>query len=521
MMEAAMYAAEVTTQKNSFQRHSPRELGWLRHIGLLTDYLRIPFATGSSLATQFLYREFRTRGHDVTVIGPHDPDATPHDLPHRQIGLPAIPLRNHPGVLLPMPTPAALSQVAAQQLDLLLGQTGSELAQLGVYLRLTQRVPFLCVNTVHLRTAYHVLLPDSFVGDPWVQALFGTWLIPWIEQQAAMLYNQTDGLVVLCKGLERFWRDHGVRVPIHVIPRSVDPRLFDRPVARDPFHPACRPGARLLCVCRHSREKSLDRLISTFARHIAGAVPEATLTLVGDGPDHDAFRALAVELGVGDRVFFPGEYPVTEIGNWYRHADLFLYMSLSETYGQVVSEAMWCGLPVIALADQMGVSHQIDHGTTGLLITAGADAEPANAAFSAQVRELLAHPEARRTLGERAREQTRLRVHPERVIQSHYDTFEHARRHCRATLRGAPAQSLAAFEAIARWSSVHSALAALGYLRSPVVVNRHGRRQPTWDDGLLMPPARLAGAFDVPATRHQRAAFSLLKGLANWNALGG
>ena len=40
---------------------------------------------------------------------------------------------------------------------------------------------------------------------------------------------------------------------------------------------------------------------------------------------------------------------------WYRHADVFVYTSLSETYGQVVSEALWCGLPVVAFVDDKGV----------------------------------------------------------------------------------------------------------------------------------------------------------------------
>jgi hypothetical protein len=134
-----------------------------------------------------------------------------------------------------------------------------------------------------------------------------------------------------------------VTAPIHVIPRAIEPKIFDHAGEVDPFDPAARRGGRLLCVCRHTREKEIERLIEVFAKWIAPAVPEATLTLVGDGPDHDLFRAHAVAHGVADRTFFPGEFSVKEIPSFYRFADLFVYASLSETYGQVVSEALWCG----------------------------------------------------------------------------------------------------------------------------------------------------------------------------------
>ena len=54
-----------------------------RHIGIINDYVKIPYANGSSFASQFLYREFTRRGHDVTVFGPRDPKAVGEELPRR------------------------------------------------------------------------------------------------------------------------------------------------------------------------------------------------------------------------------------------------------------------------------------------------------------------------------------------------------------------------------------------------------------------------------------------------------
>jgi glycosyltransferase involved in cell wall biosynthesis len=325
----------------------------------LNDYVRIPYANGSSFATQFLYREFTKRGHEVTVVGPHDPASRPEELPDRHVCLPALPLRNHPGVRLPMPTPDGLARVAALRLDAVLTQSTSELIDLGVWLRCTQHVPMLSVNTLHFPSAFNVILPDALLNSRLIKGFCYQWVVPWLERHSASVYNQSDGLIVLSRGLEEYWRERGVTVPIHVIPRSVEPRIFDHASDLDPFPEGATRGHRLLVVCRHTREKELSRLLRIFAEQVAPRVPEATLTLVGDGPDHDSFRHEAEQLGVAHRCFFPGEFPVTEIPTWYRHADLFVYTSLSETYGQVVSEAMWCGLPVVAFADQMGVSHQM------------------------------------------------------------------------------------------------------------------------------------------------------------------
>ena len=82
--------------------------------------------------------------------------------------------------------------------------------------------------------------------------------------------------------------------------------------------------------------------------------PDATLTLVGDGPDREYYERVAQSLGAGDRVIFTGEVPWTKMADFYRYADVFLHASLSETYGNVLGEALWCGTPTVAFADGMG-----------------------------------------------------------------------------------------------------------------------------------------------------------------------
>ena len=457
---------------------SSRTSVYPQRIGILNDYIRIPFANGSSFASQFLRREFVRRGHQVSVIGPSDPAASAEELPEDCIPLASGPLRTHPGVRVALPTPAALREVVARDLDIVLGQSGNELVDLGIWLRAKHGVPFLAVNTMHLPSYYHVILPDWARASRSVTSLFENQIIPSLERHAARVYNQGDGLIVLSRGLEQYWREHGVRVPIHVIPRAVDDSIFGVSATEDPFAARTLPGQRLLCVCRHSQEKDITRLIEIFARYIAPNLADATLTLVGDGPDHASFIADAARLGVADRVFFTGEVPLHQVPAYYRHADLFVYTSRSETYGQVVSEAMYCGLPVVAFHDGKGVSDQVSSGSDGVLVPSAGTAEHANWRFGAEVVALLHGHHVRHNYAANARKNARLRCDAERCVERYYTAFEDARGHCFETRTFAKHNS--SLRPLLRWASMHTALIGLGLMRPPAAMKHFGSAQPDW-----------------------------------------
>ncbi|MDX2055475.1 MAG: glycosyltransferase [Polyangiaceae bacterium] len=453
---------------------------WPRKIAILNDYVRVPYANGSSFASQMLYREFARRGHETTVVGPHDPTARPEELPARHISLPSVPLRFHPGVYLPFPGQKALARVAQENFDMVLAQSGSRLTELGVWLRQKHRVPMLCVNTVHLPSVANVILPDSLRKQPLLQRALSESIVPWAQRQNAALYNQTDGVVVLSSGLKRYWEELGVRCPIHVIPRSVDPKIFNLTTTVDPYPAHMKRGYRLLVVCRHTREKEVERLLNIFASLVAVACPDATLTLIGDGPDHGAFKAHAAKLGVADRTLFLGEKPLTEVPLYYQHADLFVYTSLSETYGQVVSEAMWCGLPVVALADNMGVSEQVQTDRNGVLIPNGQNVEEANWRFANAVLRLLRDPALRVQLGQQASQLVRHLRHPERGIQAYYEAFASAREHLERESAQSAAKS--GLGSLVSMSVVHGLLALGGCLRPPSAMDLASIRQPVWSE---------------------------------------
>jgi glycosyltransferase involved in cell wall biosynthesis len=409
-------------------------------VAILSDFTRIPYANGAVFQTRFLYQELRRCGHEVTVIGPHDPDAMPEELAPGTVALPSVPLKTYPGVHIPLPLAPWIFEPDRWNFDICFAQTTSLLLQFGIWLREMKGVPLLCVNTTHLVAAYDVLLPEKLSKNDLVQTGLLTLTRPF-ERLFAGIYNQSDGLIVLSEGLRSYWRERGVTAPIHVIPRTVQPDVFDRPLGPDPYtHLIEREGLpqrgpRLVCAGRHTREKSQDRVIRIFAEHVLPHEADATLTLVGDGPDTGYYKRIARELGVEHRVFFTGEVPWTTMPDFYRYADVFVHASLSETYGNVMGEALWCGTPTVAFADGMGVSAQIQDGVSGILLApgkGGKEGAAADAAFGRAVVGLLRDPKARAAIGRAAAKRAGERCSPAAVQQRIADAFQHAQEHAMA-----------------------------------------------------------------------------------------
>jgi len=454
-------------------------------IAILSDFTRIPYANGAVFQTRFLYQELRRCGHEVTVIGPEDPDASPDELAPGTVSLPSVPVRAYPGVHLPMPLASWIFDPGRWNFDLCFAQTTTLLLEFGIWLRAMKGVPLVCVNTTHLPAAYEVLLPEKLSRSELVQAGLMTLRRPF-ESLFSGIYNQSDGLVVLSEGLEDYWRERGVTVPIHVIPRAVQPEIFDRPIGADPYAHLQRlglseRGPRILCAGRHTREKAQDRVLRIFARHVLPREPDATLTLVGEGPETAGYRRLARQLGAGHRVFFTGEVPWTTMPDFYRYADVFAHASLSETYGNVLGEALWSGTPVVAFADGMGVSSQVQDGRNGALLSPGrgeAGEAAADAAFGRCVVQLAGDPQARARLGKAAVKLSRERSSPAAVQERIAQAFQVAQDHVAmsglraAELRPKVFQWLTTLRHARPWTAYNGLIYLGGHMRPWTSVRR-------------------------------------------------
>ena len=119
---------------------------------------------------------------------------------------------------------------------------------------------------------------------------------------------------------------------------------------------------RFVFVGRLVRYKACDLVIQALAK-----VPQATLDVMGDGPERAGLEALAHELGVADRVNFLGyQTPGPLMFERWKAYRAFIFPTLAEANGIVIQEAMMIGLPVVAL-DWGGPAELLDR-ETGVLI---------------------------------------------------------------------------------------------------------------------------------------------------------
>ncbi len=98
--------------------------------------------------------------------------------------------------------------------------------------------------------------------------------------------------------------------------------------------------------------KNIERLIEAYAhltqRQWRGAGTAPMLVIAGaKGWFYDTIFARVAQLGLAERVIFPGFVPAEELPWWYRAAEIFVYPSLFEGFGLPVLEAMACGTPTI------------------------------------------------------------------------------------------------------------------------------------------------------------------------------
>jgi GalNAc-alpha-(1->4)-GalNAc-alpha-(1->3)-diNAcBac-PP-undecaprenol alpha-1,4-N-acetyl-D-galactosaminyltransferase len=151
---------------------------------------------------------------------------------------------------------------------------------------------------------------------------------------------------------------------------------------------------------RLTYQKGFERLVRAFAR-VSPAYPGWDLAIFGHGEDRESLQALAVGLGLEDRIRFPGQ-----VNNPYavlKAAGIFALSPRFEGFPFALCEAMASGLPVVSMDCPSGPGEMIVDGVNGLLVPDG-DVE----ALAGAMGRLMGDEALRASLGARAVAMTEL-----------------------------------------------------------------------------------------------------------------
>lgn len=339
-----------------------------------------PTINGVARTLGRLVEHVAARGHDVFLAGPRvgaavETRATYH---HRA---PGVPLPVYPELqILRFLDRAGKRALEAFAPDLVHVATEAPLGWSGRQWALRAGVPLV--------TSFHTNMPEYLAGYGFGRLEGALWRgFRAFHRPARLTFCPSSATLTEL-------RTRGFHDRLRIWPRGVDADRFS-PVRRsEALREQLAPGAEhvMVYVGRLAPEKRLDVLLDAWPLVRAALGERVALVLVGDGPLAPTLRATA-PAGVS----FTGYRTGVELAEAYAIGDVFVFPSDTETFGNVVAEALASGLPVVAPA-RGGVTDLVQPDVTGVLVPPR-DA----AAFATACIDLLRDPLRRLRLAHGAR----------------------------------------------------------------------------------------------------------------------
>ncbi|MEY4751525.1 MAG: hypothetical protein RIQ60_3739 [Pseudomonadota bacterium] len=341
-----------------------------------------PEVNGVALTMARLVDGLHRRNHDVQLVRPRQEqgEAAGRAARFEEVLTRGMPIPRYPNLRMGLPSKRALVQMwAVQRPDVVHIATEGPLGWSALNAAQHLRLP-VCSD---FRTNFHAYSRHYGVG----------WLHKPIMAYLRKFHNRTLTTMVPTDALRRELEAVGFK-HLKVVSRGVDTRQFS-PLKRS-AELRERWGVRssdlmVAYVGRIAAEKNLGMLDAAF-QAIVRTLPSARLLFVGDGPQRAEMQARWPE------AIFAGQRSGKDLAAHYASADLFIFPSQTETFGNVVTEAMASGLPVLAF-DHAAAAQLIRTHDNGVVVPCDNQAAFVRAAVS-----LAGDAAWRRDMGLRARE---------------------------------------------------------------------------------------------------------------------
>lgn len=291
-------------------------------------------------------------GKDMTVITCGANADVPGAVSFAPVGRFSVP--EYPEITLSYPPfLEMLTHCFEQEYDCILAATPGPVGLAALAISRILKLPF--------HGTYHTAFPEyvgAFTEDAALED--GCWrYMSWFYNQMQVIYAPSEA------------------TKFELADKGIDPEkivTYPRGVDTDRFHPDKRNGffnqfdvgsrTKLLYVGRVSREKGLDVLAESFRKAVKMR-DGLQLIVVGDGPYFKEMQRILR----GMPVTFTGVLKGEPLAQAYASADLFVFPSATDTFGNVVLEAQSSGLPVI-VTDKGGPAENVLPNETGLIVPA-------------------------------------------------------------------------------------------------------------------------------------------------------
>ena len=211
-----------------------------------------------------------------------------------------------------------------------------------------------------------------------------------------MLYPKADALTVLTRDVDEAWAQ-----PLMPEGRTaVLPNFVHLPGTDGEAAPAFElPPRFVVAAGRLVPQKGFDLLIEAYGE-VYRRFPGVPLVILGEGPARAKLERLRAAQGLESAVIMPGT--VRDVRPVFAAAELFVFSSRFEGFGNVLVEALACGTPAVSFDCPSGPSDILRHGVDGILVPPGDTRALAEAVCS-----ILSDPARRAAMAEAALERAR------------------------------------------------------------------------------------------------------------------
>ena len=226
-----------------------------------------------------------------------------------------------------------------------------------------------------------------------------------------LIWRKARAVVALSQDLGKFARQTEPALRYDVIYNGVDTAIFQ------PFSKMKNRDSspvRLLTVARLLECKGIQYLLEALCKMEKG---KFHLSVVGTGYFEKELRKRTASLNLQDSVSFQGAVNHNDLPRIYNHADIFVLPSYGDSFGQVFTEAMACGLPIIA-ARSGGVQEFVENGVNGFLVPPK-NAEP----LAEAICKLASAPDLQKTMGRNNIRKVRSRFGWNAIARQYRDVY--------------------------------------------------------------------------------------------------
>jgi glycosyltransferase involved in cell wall biosynthesis len=335
-----------------------------------------PEVNGVALTVAGLENGLRQLGHRVELVRPRQAQVAPRA---EELLVAGADLPRYPGLRFGLPAGRVLREHwTLQRPDAIYVATEGPLGFSAV--RAARRL------SIPVATGFHTRFDDY--ADRYGLGLLRPLVFAWMRR----FHNRADATLVPTEELAAFLREHAFE-RVRLLRRAVDTALFSPQRRSEALRHelGLAPGQlAVIHVGRLAPEKNLELAVQAF-RALARDCPDARFVFVGDGPSRAGLAAANPDF------IFTGVLRGQALAATFASCDLFLFPSLSETFGNVTLEAMACGLPTVVF-DYGAAREHLRDGEHGAAVVCG-DSE----GFVAAARHLAADAGLRQRCGAAAR----------------------------------------------------------------------------------------------------------------------